>query len=296
MLGIKRIKDYLKYLFVIGVIFFLVKYLYDNWRAISLYQWQFKYELLAISFGLVFLNFLFFIQIWRSLLFKLSSKLPFRKAFKIWFSSNLGKYIPGKIWTVMGMVYMCEKEGIPKAATLTSAIVNQMLTIIGGLVLVLILSGTELLSGIPKLSYLFLILVFVISLSPRVMEKILNWGLKILKKDLIKVNLSFKENLIFTIFFMLAWGVYGLAFSIFIKSFTDYPFNLWPFLTSAFAFSYIIGFLSIFVPGGLGVREGLLVFYLSIYFPLPVATLIALLSRLWITAVEISGFLVSLKF
>jgi len=196
----------------------------------------------------------------------------------------------------MGMVYMCEKEGIPKAATLTSAIVNQMLTIIGGLVLVLILSGTELLSGIPKLSYLFLILVFVISLSPRVMEKILNWGLKILKKDLIKVNLSFKENLIFTIFFMLAWGVYGLAFSIFIKSFTDYPFNLWPFLTSAFAFSYIIGFLSIFVPGGLGVREGLLVFYLSIYFPLPVATLIALLSRLWITAVEISGFLVSLKF
>lgn len=296
MFTTKRIKDYLKYLFVLGVIFFLVKYLYDNWCAISLYQWQFKYDLLAVSFGLVFLNYLFFIQIWRSLLFKLSSKLPFRKAFKIWFSSNLGKYIPGKIWTVMGMIYMCENEGIPKAATMTSAIVNQMLTIIGGLALVFLLSGTKLFSGIPKFSYFPLILVFVLSLTPRVMEKILNWGLKILKREPIKVNLSFKENLIFTLFFMLAWGVYGIAFSIFIRSLTDYPLELWPVLTSIFAFSYILGFLSIFVPGGLGVREGLLVFYLSGYFPLPVATLIALLSRLWMTTAEVSGFLISLKF
>ncbi len=296
MLEIKRIKDYLKYLLVLVVVFFLVKYLYENWRAVSLYRWQFKYGLLAISFGVVFLNFLFFIQIWRNLLNKFSSGLSFKKAFKIWFYSNLGKYVPGKIWSVMGMVYMCEKEGIPKAATLSSAILNQLLNVIGGLILVLILSGTKFLSGMSKLYYLPLILVFVISLYPRVMEKILNWGLKKLKKESVKVNLSFKENLFFTLLFMLAWGVYGLAFNIFILSLTDYSFNLWPFLTSIFVFSYILGFLSIFVPGGLGVREGILVYYLSSYFPLPVATLIALLSRLWMTAAEVLGFFVSLKF
>jgi hypothetical protein len=296
MLEIKRIKDYLKYLLVLVVVFFLVKYLYENWRAVSLYRWQFKYGLLAISFGVVFLNFLFFIQIWRNLLNKFSSGLSFKKAFKIWFYSNLGKYVPGKIWSVMGMVYMCEKEGIPKAATFTSAILNQLLNIIGGLILVLILSGTKLLSGIPRLLFLPLTLVFVLSLSPRVMEKILNWGLKKLKKEPVKVNLSFKENLFFTLLFMLAWGVYGVAFNIFILSLTDYSFNLWPFLTSIFVFSYILGFLSIFVPGGLGVREGILVFYLSSYFPLPVATLIALLSRLWMSVVEVSGLLISLRF
>ena len=296
MLEIKRIKDYLKYLLVLVVVFFLVKYLYENWRAVSLYRWQFKYGLLAISFGVVFLNFLFFIQIWRNLLNKFSSGLSFKKAFKIWFYSNLGKYVPGKIWSVMGMVYMCEKEGIPKAATFTSAILNQLLNIIGGLILVLILSGTKFLSGMSKLYYLPLILVFVISLYPRVMEKILNWGLKKLKKEPVKVNLSFKENLFFTLLFMLAWGVYGVAFNIFILSLTDYSFNLWPFLTSIFVFSYILGFLSIFVPGGLGVREGILVFYLSSYFPLPVATLIALLSRLWMSVVEVSGLLISLRF
>ena len=196
----------------------------------------------------------------------------------------------------MGMVYMCEKEGIPKAATLSSAILNQLLNIIGGLILVLILSGTKFLSGMSKLYYLPLILVFVISLYPRVMEKILNWGLKKLKKEPVKINLNFKENLFFTLLFMLAWGVYGVAFNIFIMSLTDSPLSNWPFLTSIFAFSYIIGFLSIFVPGGLGVREGILVYYLSSYFPLPVATLIALLSRLWMTAVELSGLLVAWRF
>ena len=292
----KVIKVFLKFFIVAVILFFFIRYVYENWRVVSLYQWQFKYGLLAVSFGLVFLNFLFFIQIWRNLLQKLSSKLPFKKAFKIWFYSNLGKYVPGKIWSVMGMVYMCEKEGIPKAATLSSAILNQLLNIIGGLILVLILSGTKFLSGMSKLYYLPLILVFVISLYPRVMEKILNWGLKKLKKEPVKVNLSFKENLFFTLLFMLAWGVYGVAFNIFIMSLTDSPLSNWPFLTSIFAFSYIIGFLSIFVPGGFGVREGILVYYLSSYFPLPVATLIALLSRLWMTAVELSGLLVAWRF
>ena len=80
MLEIKRIKDYLKYLLVLVVVFFLVKYLYENWRAVSLYRWQFKYGLLAISFGVVFLNFLFFIQIWRNLLNKFSVGLLQRLA------------------------------------------------------------------------------------------------------------------------------------------------------------------------------------------------------------------------
>ncbi len=291
----RKIKNWLKYFLVLLVICFLVKYVYENWTAVSSYQWRFKYDLLAISFGLLFLNSLFFIQIWRGLLFRFSANLSFKKAFKIWFFANLGKYIPGKLWSVMGMVYMCEKEGIPQMVTLTSVILNQLLNIIGGLTLVVILSGMEFFHGMPKLLYIFLILICCLLLYPRITEKVLNWGLKKLKKEPVKINLSFKENLAFTVLFMLAWGVYGFAFNIFIKSFTDCSFSQWPFLTSIFAFSCIIGFLSIFVPGGFGVREGLLIYYLSSYFPLPVAALVALLSRLWMTAAEVLGLLVSLK-
>jgi uncharacterized membrane protein YbhN (UPF0104 family) len=82
---------------------------------------------------------------------------------------------------------------------------------------------------------------------------------------------------------------------VFVNSIVSVPWSQYLSLTAAFAFSYTLGFLAIFVPGGLGVREGILILLLSHYFPLPVATLISLFSRLWMTAVEVFGLLVSLK-
>jgi hypothetical protein len=219
--------------------------------------------------------------------------LKFKKAFKIFFYSSMGKYVPGKVWSVLGMVYMCEKEGISVKVSVASAVLNQALNMIGGLLLVVIVSGTKFLGGLPKIAYLPLALILIIFIYPPLMESTLNVLLKLLKKETISINLSFRDNLAFTLLFILSWCVYGVAFNIFIRSLTPFSWNLLPFLSSAFAFSYIIGFLSVFVPGGLGVREGILVFYLSSYFPLPVATLIALLSRLWMTAAEILCLAVS---
>ncbi|MCJ7508537.1 MAG: flippase-like domain-containing protein [candidate division Zixibacteria bacterium] len=295
MPGIKKVKDYLKYLFALVAIFFLLKYIYKNWYAVSLYQWRFKYGLLVIAFGILGLNFLFLIQIWRDLLSRFSYKLPFRKAFKIWSYSNLGKYVPGKIWSVMGMVYMCEKENIPYAATFTSAIMYQALNIIAGMILVVVISGAELTKGMSKFIYLPLALVLIVFAYPPIMEKSTNFLLKLIKREPIKVSLSFGDNIVFILLLILGWCVYGIGFNVLVSSLTDYPLGLWPYMTSAFAFSYIIGFLAIFVPGGFGVREGILISYLSVYFPLPIATIIALFSRLWMTVMEAFGFLVSTR-
>jgi uncharacterized membrane protein YbhN (UPF0104 family) len=287
---------YIKIMIVAVVLFFFVRYLYKNWSLVSQYQWKFQYELLAISLLLVIFNFIFLIEVWRKLLSALGYTLGFKKAFKIWFYSSMGKYIPGKLWSIMGMVYLCEKEGIPKGATLTSAILNQAFNMVGGLILVAILSGRKLFGHLPTTFYLVFGLILIISLYPSLMEKLLNFFLRIMKKEKLKIKLSFRQNLGLVSLYMIAWIVYGLAFSIFIKSLASYSFNLFPFITAIFAFSYIVGFLSVFVPGGIGVREGLMTLYLSGFFPPPVATLISLLSRLWLTAAEALGVLVSTRF
>ena len=43
----------------------------------------------------------------------------------------------------------------------------------------------------------------------------------------------------------------------------------------------------LFAPGGLGVREGILVYLLSHVMPGPVAVIISILTRLWMTLIEI---------
>lgn len=70
------------------------------------------------------------------------------------------------------------------------------------------------------------------------------------------------------------------------------PGFLWK-AAGAFSGAMVLGFLAVIVPGGLGVREGVLVFLLSSSMPLPVTTLVALLYRLWFTLVEVVLFGIS---
>jgi uncharacterized membrane protein YbhN (UPF0104 family) len=59
------------------------------------------------------------------------------------------------------------------------------------------------------------------------------------------------------------------------------------FLTGALAISSTLGLIAIFAPSGLGVREGALVYILSFMMATPVAVIISILTRIWMTLVEI---------
>ena len=64
-------------------------------------------------------------------------------------------------------------------------------------------------------------------------------------------------------------------------------FSLVIVFSGILAASWLGGYLSIIVPGGFGVREGLLSLLLNIYLPLPIAVFIALLSRIWMVGSEV---------
>ncbi|MDX1568395.1 MAG: lysylphosphatidylglycerol synthase domain-containing protein, partial [Longimicrobiales bacterium] len=48
--------------------------------------------------------------------------LSFSRSASIYFASNLGRYIPGKVWQLAGLAYLAKREGVP-AATATAAAV-----------------------------------------------------------------------------------------------------------------------------------------------------------------------------
>jgi uncharacterized membrane protein YbhN (UPF0104 family) len=48
-----------------------------------------------------------------------------------------------------------------------------------------------------------------------------------------------------------------------------------------------LGLIAIFAPSGLGVREGALVYLLSFMMVTPVAVIISVLTRIWMTLIEI---------
>ncbi len=66
------------------------------------------------------------------------------------------------------------------------------------------------------------------------------------------------------------WSLHGLSLGLVLYA-VGVPFELvqWPFWTGAAALATAIGFLAVFAPGGLGVREGLLIEFLAAHYGVP---------------------------
>ena len=289
---------------ILLIFYFLIKSLISNWNQVKDFDWQFDYPLLIISFVLQIMALSWLVKIWGGVLRHTGSSVSYFKLFKVWFFSNLGRYLPGKVWQFLGMVYLLEKRGVPKRNSFSTAILAQSFSVISGLLIAFLFLGVNLYSqflsrnpGMVIVIVLFVLSVLVIVCYPKLLEKILNLGLGILKREKISLDITSKDVIIYLLGYSVSWLLFGLAFLIFIKAMAQASFGMYPGLTGAFAFSVNVGFLALFVPGGIGVREGILVLLLSSLFPdlfpVPVATLISLLARLWVTVAELLCFLIA---
>lgn len=106
-------KSVIKVLVVLVIFYFLGTALYRNWSQINFRQLHFNVPLLIVSILFLFIYFLLFVFGWELILKRLGVSLSFLKAIKIIFYSQIGKYLPGKIWVFVGRIYFCQQLGIP---------------------------------------------------------------------------------------------------------------------------------------------------------------------------------------
>ena len=127
----------------------------------------------------------------------------------------------------------------------------------------------------------------LIVLHPQILQKIFNWILIQFKKEPISLSISYSDILGVLLICILGWLVGGIGFFLFVDSvFSVLPRHI-IFLTGALALSSTLGLIALFAPSGLGVREGVLVYLLSYLMPGPVAVVISVLTRIWMTLIEI---------
>src|SRR6185437_3460650 len=87
--------------------------------------------------GFIFLaTYAILVETWRRMLFAWRSVLGFWSAARIWAISNLGRYIPGKVWQIGAMGVMAQRRGVSAIAATGSAILNTLVNIVAGFVVV----------------------------------------------------------------------------------------------------------------------------------------------------------------
>jgi uncharacterized membrane protein YbhN (UPF0104 family) len=282
----------LQWMIVIAIFAFMGKMVWDNWGEVK--GAHFSLKSFPLLWATLIFIFSYFIQIWAWYLItlKLGIALSFRETVSSWFYSQSGKYLPGKVWLLLSRFYLYASKGKSKKA-ISVALYFEIVSVVMAAELIFLASliffreiqafHTEGWVGWLVLLF-FLALIF---LHPRVLQKILNWILVLLRKEPITLSISYLDILWILSVSTLSWIIGGIGFYLFVDAIFHVPLSHILFLAGALAFSSILGLIAIFAPGGLGVREGALVYLLSYVMPGSVAVIISILARLWMTLIEI---------
>lgn len=270
---------------------FLAVLVAGQWSALQAYRWQLAPEwALPALIGLE-LTWLFELDAWRMILKGLGAPLAYRTAAPIWFLSNIVRYIPGNVWQFLGMAELAHEAGAPRLTTLTSIVLHQVISTAAGAALAacyfaLFDDGEWLRALRPALLIAPLGLLL---LQPRLLDGALNWLLRRLGRPLIRVSLTGRQVMLLIGRYLVVWMMMGLSFAALVRGLTPLAWPAATYLVAAWAAAYVIGYLTLLTPAGLGVREGALTLLLLPIMPAGAAAVVAIVARLWMVAGEALG-------
>lgn len=268
---------------------FMFRSLYLDWEQIVAHQWDLNAVSLLVAFSLMLSAAALYAFLWKLILERLGAPLSYRKSYRIFFLSQLGRYIPGKIWSILGLVYLSEKEGVSKVMSSASVMLQLMLQVVSGvMVFAVTLPFWESMDAVPGLSILLLSLpAGLILMHPALVSRGVNLALRLTGQPETELTWSYGYLLRQLGFWAVFWLLNGVAYHFLIRSIDSSPLPRFFVLAGIFSIAWVAGFVSLVTPAGLGVMEGTLVFLLSFYFPIHVATVIALWTRVARTAVDL---------
>src|SRR5213592_2264381 len=80
---------------------------------------------IALSVLAVLATYAIQIESWRRILAGWGQRLAYGRAARIWLLVNLGRYIPGKVWSVAGLIVLAQRAGVESWAAGASAFAIQ---------------------------------------------------------------------------------------------------------------------------------------------------------------------------
>jgi len=286
---IKRHLPWLKWLAPLIAAFFIGRVIHGQWQQVREFDWRFDPLFLALSF--LATSSWFFVRafLWRFLVAHFDRSIPYRECLRIWVLAELSRYVPGTVWQYFSRIYLAGRWGVPAAVTLSSALLELLLMALAAIPLVLwrldeilpIVGGVQrvLLFGFPFAAATLL--------HPAVLNRIARLLLPRLKMDYIPIHLRFGEIVLLWGVCLGLWIAFGSGFLFFVRSIAPLDLARGVPLVSNYAASWLIGLVTLFAPGGIGVREGVLGLLLAKVLPLGTALVVAVLSRLWLISLEL---------
>jgi uncharacterized membrane protein YbhN (UPF0104 family) len=260
-----------------------------------------NWALIAAASAIVLATYAALIQSWRVLMTGWGSSLSYSAAVRTWTIANLGRYIPGKVWSVGALVVLAQREGVNPVAATGAAMLGTLINLGAGLGVVAVTGSVVL----DALGAGYRAAAWIGSAAFVAGVVVLPWILPIVLRALAarRPSIRMPERdlprgaiwLAVTINFA-SWVGYGTAFMLLSAAVLPDVSGALAAFIAIWTASYLVGYLFLIAPGGIGAREGALV---AAFLALGIAgsaeaAILAAASRLWLIVLEVLPGLVCL--
>ena len=249
--------------------------------------WRPRFGPLTIATLTLFAAYIFSGVLWVGMTRELGSReLTLSAGIGIYLVANLGRYVPGKVWQVLGLAYMSARKGVDPTIATGAAALAHLLSLCGAS----LVGSLALLRGPAEIRAISPYVIAVVggsillTLSRSFMALALRGWSKLLRGARPPSPPSRTFGVRWAAAFTVHWLLYGIAFTFFVRAFV--VSGDWLMFLSGFVAAYLLGYVALFAPAGIGVREAVLVAILSPAIGVG-AVAVAAWSRLWLTAVEV---------
>lgn len=229
---------------------------------------------------------------WRTVIQGWGQHLRVAAAVRIWCVSNLGRYLPGKIWSAAGLAVLAQREGVTGWVATGAAIAMQVLAVGTGVAVVAAMAP-----GAATPVSLIVAGVCAVGAMVALTSKKSMAILSGLTKGKITLGpLPLPSVTAGAVAALIGWVLYGVAFWMLAGGLGLDPMPSLPLSIGVFASGYIVGLIAVFAPGGVLVREGVFLMLLEPAMGVGAATMLAVSSRVLLTATEAGAALAALVF
>ncbi len=253
---------------------------------------EFRLQWIALAALLVWGTYFLLIMTWRTVLGGWQQHLPLRSAARIWCVSNLWRYLPGKVWSVASLEVLARREGVQGWAAAAAALAIQALSIgTGAGVAIAFLPQAD-----SPVLFVAAIAIAVVSVAALTLKPMVRALARVAGGRIQLQPLPVGVVLAGVGATLVAWLMYGLAFRFLALGLLPNDAPSLPLAMGSFAGAYMVGLFAIFAPGGIGVREGMLLVFLAPSIGGGAALALSVGSRLLLTFTEVTAALVTVPF
>jgi uncharacterized membrane protein YbhN (UPF0104 family) len=272
------------------VTWFIVHRVGLDWTALQELDpvaWRPHPVALAASCALLLLAMFMNAALWARVVRDLGgAHIPLRQAIPLFMIANLGRYVPGKVWQIAGLAALASARGVRPITATGAALLGQGLSVLAATAIGLsaFLTGPESVRPWGLAAAAVMALVILFTAIPRSFHAGARLWFRLARAEA-PPQLDSVHGLQWLALYALNWVVLALSFWVLVASF-GVSAQLVP-IASAFAAAYVVGYLFIPAPAGVGIREGFLIVFLTPHVGVATAGALAVIARIWSTAVEL---------